>query len=326
MSDLATKFRENPWANIGEDIYPDGKQLYEEDPRFWVSKKDGGKLVFFAFDEAERIPDEKLNVPDIKIEFDNLDNGQKKLSIVFEGLPQASNEQIIIVVKDVAIHCSEFTGTQFFSEIISRFGAWSEFLKPSRRGLKESELIGLWGEMYLVKEFFFRNFSPAQSISFWIGPERKKQDFTLNNLALEVKTTLSENSSRIKISSLEQLERTTPKLFLTHVFLNKSNEEQSWTLERLNEALLEVIGDDMVVKNNYLRKVSKLYNKATLEQLQLKFNFIDLDIYEVVDGFPGIIASEELHPALVKASYELDRNKLSEYILDKDLNKILNNG
>ena len=26
MSDLATKFRENPWANIGEDIYPDGKQ------------------------------------------------------------------------------------------------------------------------------------------------------------------------------------------------------------------------------------------------------------------------------------------------------------
>mgnify|MGYP001204739573 CR=1 FL=1 len=86
MSDLATKFRENPWANIGEDIYPDGKQLYEEDPRFFVSKKDGGKLVFFASDEAERIPDEKLNVPDIKIEFDNLDNLSNQVSGLYAKL------------------------------------------------------------------------------------------------------------------------------------------------------------------------------------------------------------------------------------------------
>ena len=151
---------------------------------------------------------------------------------------------------------------------------------------------------------------------------KKKQDFTLNNIALEAKTTLSENNSRIKISSLEQLERITSELYLVHIFLNKTNDEQSWTLERLNLAILEAIKDDVILKSSYFRKFLSFYNKATLEQLQLKFNFVDKNIYTVVDSFPGIVASEELHPALVKASYELDTNKLSEYKIDKSLNEI----
>ena len=326
MTDIARKFRENPWEDITDDIFPKGKQLYQDDKRFFVSKKEGGKLVFYAYDETDHLPEKELDVSEIKIEFDKLADNKKRISITFEDLPLTTIEQLIIVVKDVAIHCSQFKGSQFFSEIISRFGTWSEFLKPSRRGLKESELIGLWGEMYLVKEYFLKNFTPTQSIDFWVGPERKKQDFTLNNIALEAKTTLSENNSRIKISSLEQLERITSELYLVHIFLNKTNDEQSWTLERLNLAILEAIKDDVILKSSYFRKISKLYNKATLEQLQLKFNFVDKNIYTVIDSFPGIVASEELHPALVKASYELDTNKLSEYKIDKSLNEILKNG
>ena len=42
MTDIARKFRENPWEDITDDIFPKGKQLYQDDKRFFVSKKEGG--------------------------------------------------------------------------------------------------------------------------------------------------------------------------------------------------------------------------------------------------------------------------------------------
>ena len=77
-----------------------------------------------------------------------------------------------------------------------------------------------------------------------------------------------------------------------HIFLNKTNDEQSWTLERLNLAILEAIKDDVILKALIFRKISKLYNKATLEQLQLKFNFVDKNIYTVVDSFQVSLPTE----------------------------------
>ena len=51
-----------------------------------------------------------------------------------------------------------------------------------------------------------------------------------------------------------------------------------------------------------------------------------MNIYEVEDNSPGFIASEELHPAIVKASYELDPNKLSNFIINRSLETILKDG
>ena len=152
MTDIARKFRENPWEDITDDIFQKANS-YIKMIKDSLYLKEGGKLVFYA-DETDHLPEKELDVSEIKIEFDKLADNKKRISITFEDLPLTTIEQLIIVVKDVAIHCSQFKGSQFFSEIISRFGTWSEFLKPSRRGLKESELIGLWGEMYLVKEYF----------------------------------------------------------------------------------------------------------------------------------------------------------------------------
>ncbi len=326
MTDLANKFREDPWASIEEDNFPKGKQLYEDDERFFVAKRDGGKLVFWAFEKIDKVPEIKLNVPELKIEYDNIDESTKRLIITFEEIHQSINEQLAIVVKDVAIHSSAYKGTEFFSEIINRFGSWSEFLKPSRRGLSERELIGLWGEMYLLLKYFFEEYTQSQAITAWVGPERKKQDFTFNDFALEIKTTLSENSSRIKIASLEQLEKITPKLFLVHIFLNKCSPDDGWNLKKLYQEILKKIGEDISVKGNFLRKVSKLLNRATEEQEEMSFNYIDMNIYEVEDNFPGFIASEELHPAIVKASYELDPNKLSNFIINRSLETILKDG
>ena len=47
----------------------------------------------------------------------------------------------------------------------------------------------------------------------------------MNNLAIETKTSLSGDGSLIRISSLDQLQKVTDKLYLTHIFINQSSED-----------------------------------------------------------------------------------------------------
>ena len=47
----------------------------------------------------------------------------------------------------------------------------------------------------------------TDAVNFWVGPNQKKQDFTMNNLAIETKTSLSGDGSLIRISSLDQLDK-----------------------------------------------------------------------------------------------------------------------
>ena len=166
MTDFADYFRENPWEGIGDDAFPQVRQLYQEDERFFVSKRDGGKYVFAAFDEADFLPEVKLNIPDIGVELDQV-GAKKRMVITFDNENPVLVEQLIIVIKDIAIHCAEFQGPSF-SEILSRLGLWSNFLSHQK---EEIELIGLWGELYILNQYFLSGFSPAEGISFWVGPE-----------------------------------------------------------------------------------------------------------------------------------------------------------
>lgn len=322
MTDFAKYFRDNPWEDMNGDIFPDCRRLYQEDERFFVSKKDGGKLVFIAIDEASFVPEPKLDIQDIRVEF-NKTGAKQRLTITFDNENPVLLEQLIIVVRDIAIHCSQFNESQFFKEVLSRLASWSEFLKPSRKGLREMELIGLWGELYMLKNFILTKFKPSEAINFWVGPQGSKQDFTFNDIALEVKTTLSDKSDRIKISSIEQLERTTDKLFLLHVFLNKTNDENSWCLKKLDAEIKLQLEGDLLATNNYINKVSRFYGKATPEQLNMRFDFLNLNIYDIDDDFPGIIASNGLHAAIVKASYQIDPTKISEFLVNEKLEELI---
>ena len=69
---------------------------------------------------------------------------------------------------------------------------------------------------------------------------------------------------------------------------------------------------DLLAKNNFNNKVSKLYG-GLLRAIKPKVQFSDINIYNVEDGFPCIIASSGLHPAIVKASYQLTQANLLNF-------------
>ena len=75
----------------------------------------------------------------------------------------------------------------------------------------------------------------GDALRSWIGQQGKKQDFTLNDLAIETKTTLSGDSNLIKISSYEQLQKVTKKLYLLRMQINKTEINEGFSLKSMYE-------------------------------------------------------------------------------------------
>ena len=284
MTDSENLFIEDPWQNIHEPCYPDGQRLYLNDDRFWVSLNEYNEYVFFIEDFAEKIPKKKVVLNDVEI--DAINNISTKRVRLFCTLKENTlKDQFAIVAKDVAHHCSRYKNDVLFSQVIRRINSWSEFLKPTRKGLKFSELIGFWGEFHVVLNELVKKYEISKCIDYWIGPDRKNQDFTMDKLALEVKTSFSGSNQDIRISSVSQLEKLTDKLIIIHLLINETSGDENYSLSEFDNKFLEIIGDDQVLKLKYLNKVSRLLGKATNDQLEKKFIALGYSLYDVTGNF-----------------------------------------
>jgi len=231
-------------------------------------------------------------------------------------------DKFALVAKDVAYTCSTFEGDQFLDECKTRIMSWADFLKPSRKGLTKSEWYGFWGELYTLTQILSPSSNYADAIKFWIGPDGKKQDFTFNNSALEIKTTLSGDANAIKISSLDQLHKVTDFLYLLHLHINYSADPGALSLQDMYERTLAAIENDTDTKMKFLNKTSKLYGKASEEQLETKFNFIAMESYEVNDNFPKL-TGDNTQSAITAAKYDINPSSLKSYLVELDLDEIL---
>jgi hypothetical protein len=73
----------------------------------------------------------------------------------------------------------------------------------ARRGITTEEEIGLVGEL-LFLNFLMHTLGPGQAVGAWQGPTAEEHDFVLDEVDLEVKTTVSERRRHV-ISGLTQL-------------------------------------------------------------------------------------------------------------------------
>jgi uncharacterized protein (DUF433 family) len=146
----------------------------------------------------------------------------------------------------------------------------------------------------------------------------------MENLAIETKTTISGDNSILKISSLEQLSKITNKLFLAQVFINESNNGIS--ISDFYNNLSELMNDDLESKIEFERKVDKFMSRASETQLNKKFNFVDMKIFEITDGFPKITREEIGNNAIVKVNYSIESNQLNEFTVEESIQDIVRNG
>ena len=326
MPNLEEFLLDDPWENVDEANYPEkAVAFYAKDERFWAAKKDQDQLVFFI-----QIPI-KVNTEIIEslsgtlVEIVNYEINSSHVSRLVITLEEIElRDKFIIMTKALAFDLSSQSDDFIFQSAKKELSEWSNFLKPNRKGLTREEHIGLWGELYVFTEFMIALHPLTDAIKYWIGPDQKKQDFTLNDLAIETKTTMSGDSARIQISSLEQLDKITSKLFLSHIFINAADDGKS-----LQDYFLELDGlmsGDLESQLKFTKKMSRFRNRATVKQLNEKFYFLEQRIYEVTDSFPKITRLEVDSNAILNVKYSLDAQQLRNFYVGDNIQELIKNG
>ena len=317
-------FLDDPWEAIQQPCYPEGRRLYLNDERFWVSMDENRHRLFFVQDLGGEEIRPLENLVGLDVSINRQANGDHRLVCRLTGAEPDLTEKFSIVAKDIAFHCSGFKGSRLFQKTQERIKSWADFLKPSRSGLTHSEFVGLFGELYVLSELMMPAISPGASVRAWIGPEGKKQDFTLDNWAIEVKATMSGERQTVAITSLDQLDRITNKLYLMRVVASPASDGFGLSLGELYRRCVAAIQDDIALEGLFLQKASALYGKASDSQIKSQYKIIGVSVFDVGKNFPCL--TRRVAPAaIVDARYDISVGALSEFEVFSDLKEMLRN-
>ena len=317
-------FLEDPWEKISGAPYPEGRQLYRESERFWVSVDEGGRLFFIHGRGGGNIKPLE-NLAGVSVQIESWSGEEYRLICRLTSSDPQSKQKFSTVAKDVAFHCHRFEGARLFERAQERLKGWADFLKPGRGGLSRAEFVGFFGELLVLSEVVMPLHPADVSIRAWIGPDDKKQDFALGDVALEVKTTASGDSQSIWISSLDQLDRVTDRLLLLRVVLAPATDGTGISLGELHACCAGKVKHDVASEGLFLHKTSRLHGRASEQQLKERFQLVTIKAYDVVDGFPRLTRGG-VDPGIREVDYELLVSAITKFELKEDLSEILANG
>ena len=325
MNSVEKFFQDNPWGAIDQPCYPEGRRLYLHDERFWVSMDENHHLLFFVQDVGGESVKPLENLAGLNIAIEPQANGEFRLVCRLTATESELEDKFATVAKDIAFHCSGYKGAQLFLKTQERIKSWANFLKPSRSGLSDAELVGFFGELYALAEHLTPVLTAKESVRAWIGPEGKKQDFTLNDWAIEVKTTVSGDQQTVRISSLDQLDRVTAKLYLLRVVAAPATSGDGLSLGELYDKCLASVQNDVIVEGMFQLKASDLYGKASESQIEEKFKVVNVSLFDVVDEFPKLTRSE-VNVGIPDVSYEISVGAIASFEVDSNFNELLSHG
>lgn len=196
-------------------------------------------------------------------------------------------------------------------EVVSEF---KEMLKSiSSANLSRAEIIGLLGELYLLRKVVQIN---PGGLKNWSGPVGKPQDFVASGAAIEVKSSVARGRS-VKISSLEQLQPPGSSDLHLAMFLFDENPQGNLSLPILIKEI-EGVGVDLDLFESRLAMVG--YHREKEEYYsEFLFCFREELFYLVDDEFPKLTRRNQLGDIplqVTSVNYEINLNGPTPQVLE----------
>ena len=203
---------------------------------------------------------------------------------------------------------SKSNGCKF---MISRFDKWQRFLSKHNDLLSESEIKGLIGELFFLKNYSVPKYGEDIAIQSWLGPLKNDKDFVLENYWYEIKTIINGKNS-VSISSLEQLDS---KVLgeLVVIKLDKTNklDHTGLTINKLLYQLKDIITNEI----NYAIILDKLLDLGYVNRSEYDeyiYSIVSITQFLVDDKFPKII-KKSITQEIIKVTYELSLASIAKY-------------
>lgn len=201
-------------------------------------------------------------------------------------------------------------GVRAYSTFMNRIRAWQEFMKRDRADvLSAEEEIGLFGELFVLRDMLRSGVHATEAVESWVGPEDGLQDFIPGTGAIEVKTTIAPVGFLADITSLEQLDFSFRcPIHVAAVRLKPTTDGQ--TLPDVRDELMERMREEMGAANMFEgRLLSAGYVDANRDQYSRRFSMTELG-YRLVEEASPRLTRANVHPSVQRARYTLDLDAL----------------
>jgi hypothetical protein len=197
---------------------------------------------------------------------------------------------------------------------------WRRFWSGVSQGLLSKEQqIGLFGELWFLCRWLAPAVGASQALQMWRGPTGARNDFEVQGVGIEAKTTSRLDAAHV-IHGLEQLlEPPGGSLFLFSLCVR---DEASGTdsLPRLVDEVRRLLIGDFVALSQFESAVAVVGYDDRLagEYAKLVLRIREEGLYRVVDGFPRLIPtslSAGLPPGVNGVTYELRLEAAATWLL-----------
>lgn len=295
---MMRRFMNNPWETIQDNTLLNAvsaRRVLPDHPvdMFWA--KDAAGALCFLVDNIQC--DKSIRLPQLfGVEL-----------ILAEGSPRSAVRLIMklrnrewwqvfyVLCCDIVESTKDVLPRLFVNVLLKRLEKWQLMLRLlNEHRLTQQEVQGLWGELMFMYKHIAPKFGWLFALNAWKGPVGHPQDFSVKDVAIEVKTVQNTGRRKVLISSLDQLDPVGDTMYL-HVSVVGLADDISKAAMSLNELVERVkvdMGDNVSNRDlldSLLAKAGYVYNQAYDMD---RFLLVSEYTYEVRDGFPRICKSK----------------------------------
>lgn len=263
-------------------------------------------FVVYNIDRVEKLPSSKS----IIVTTMDLNNGKHSLTF---NLEDPTLEDVFTLLCWDLIDYSDDKNNAL-QKLFERFRKWQKLLKESKPdGLSDIKVKGLVGELlYLSKAI--DSYGEDVAVHGWIGPDGADQDFVYMDKWVEIKTTTSD-SSEIKISSLQQLDRN-GEGYLVVYFMDQTSTEDpaACSLKSMVESVESKISSDFIRGQLWCKLAMRECFKPLLDKyVSTRFHLSCESTYCLDSDFPKLTRNN-IPIGINNASYTLSLPVIDKFI------------
>ena len=228
----------------------------------------------------------------------------------------AYGEIFTIFCADVLEHWVRHTDAyDSLNSLVRRLASWKRFFQRGPQSLSREDYIGLYGELSFIEGGLKAGVQNLFLVNAWQAPLSTNQDFLFGSLAVEIKTTTSNEIDKIRITNARQLDSTGLKdLFLIRyafdfrLGIGRTLPQLILALKVLLEA---VSPESLSIFNDRLLETG--FVEGTPNDFDdWGFTPRRFDVFNVVDGFPCLLESS-LPPGVSEISYTLNLSAAQQF-------------
>lgn len=241
-------------------------------------------------------------------------SGIQKFTIIL--LERKLNDVFLLFIVDILERLVAVNDPREALTIIhQRVSYWRQlFARVSGELLSPVQQRGLYGELLFLKCLLENKQDQEVILNSWKGSESANQDFALNAVAVEIKTSKA-GIPNISISNEHQLDYTHWKnLYLGVISLNESAGKEN-TLSSLIQEILIILEKDIKLQNLFEEKLSLA---GIASEMVKKYDDITYSVrrkffFKVHEGFPLIIPSHFKDTSIFNIKYQIDIDSCKAY-------------